>query len=177
MNSMTGYGRAQVDWRDRSITVEVSSVNRRNLEVSVSLPREWQTIERVIGETIRARFSRGKFHVQTQVSWGQGGTSLLDKEAVLRGYREIKAVAEAAGESFSPDGVFWLRLINFSEGNQPEPAWEEAGEAVEGALIEALDALAQMRLDEGSALAADLRQRLQTLPGPTSTSTSMTNAC
>ena len=45
MNSMTGYGRAEASSADYQISIEVSSVNKKSLEVAVSSPKEWQYFE------------------------------------------------------------------------------------------------------------------------------------
>ena len=41
MNSMTGYGRAAASLGEFTLTVQVSSVNRKTLDLTVALPREW----------------------------------------------------------------------------------------------------------------------------------------
>ena len=45
MNSMTGYGRAVLAHEDTTIEIELSSVNKRHLEVSFSAPKEWHKFE------------------------------------------------------------------------------------------------------------------------------------
>ena len=45
MNSMTGYGRAKVELPVHLVSIEISSVNKRNLEVVFAGPKEWQTFE------------------------------------------------------------------------------------------------------------------------------------
>jgi len=161
MKSMTGYGRAQLEKDGRLVAIEVSSVNRRNLEVSSSLPREWQSMERVLSEQIRSRFARGKFHVQVQVRRDGEERSVWDQAMMVQAYRELKGIAESTGEAFVTDGGFWLRLAGFAQENQSEPDWEEAwAGGVQDALNEALEAVEQMRVAEGAALANDVRERL-----------------
>jgi uncharacterized protein YicC (UPF0701 family) len=64
--SMTGFGRSQASLEGLDISVEINSVNRRNLEISISLPREWQALERDIQNLLRESFNRGKLHVTVQ---------------------------------------------------------------------------------------------------------------
>ena len=45
MNSMTGYGMAMFSLDKQTVEIEVSSVNKRHLEVVVSVPKEWQRFE------------------------------------------------------------------------------------------------------------------------------------
>ena len=50
---MTGYGSATTALGPRTLTVQVSSVNRKTLDLSVSLPDEWESLEPAIGATVR----------------------------------------------------------------------------------------------------------------------------
>lgn len=157
---MTGYGRAQVECLGRLVSLEVSSVNRRNLEMTASLPREWQGMERVIGEQVRARFARGKFHVQLQMRQLSGPESEWDVAAIRQRFKELKKIA---GEDLVTDASFWLRLAEHTQDHQNDIDWEEAWNVIAGVVSEALNSLAQMRAAEGQALAVDLRQRLELL--------------
>ncbi|MEO0795918.1 MAG: YicC/YloC family endoribonuclease [Verrucomicrobiota bacterium] len=160
---MTGYGRAQLQFGGRLISLEISSVNRRNLELSSSMPREWQSMERVIAERLSSRFARGKFHLQIQVKSGDSAKADWDVEGVKARYDALVEIAEACGQSLTADGSFWLRLAQDAQDNQDEQDWEDIWEQLEPVLDEALNALSEMRADEGTALAKDLRQRLEIL--------------
>ena len=59
MKSMTGYGRGTATGGGCEVLVELSSVNRKSLDVSVSLPKEWATLERVLTERVRGALARG----------------------------------------------------------------------------------------------------------------------
>ena len=49
MKSMTGYGRATAPLGTSTLTVQVSSVNRKTLDLTVALPEVWETLEPMIG--------------------------------------------------------------------------------------------------------------------------------
>ncbi|WP_309385966.1 YicC/YloC family endoribonuclease [Cerasicoccus frondis] len=158
MNSMTGYGRAQVECLGRLVSLEISSVNRRNLELTSSLPREWQGMERVIAEQVRGRFQRGKFHVQLQLRALSGPEAEWDAGVIQQRFKELQKIA---GQNLTTDASFWLRLAAYTQDNQADIDWEDAWNIIAGTLGEALDSLAQMRATEGQALADDIRQRLE----------------
>ena len=63
MRSMTGYGRAAAAIAGGTLTVQVSSVNRRGLDLSIKLPPEWDALEAEIGEAVRRVAARGKVNV------------------------------------------------------------------------------------------------------------------
>ena len=60
----------------RSVTVELSSVNRKQAEISVNLPRELEMLETRIREAILEKVSRGRITARVTVHAGDGTTEL-----------------------------------------------------------------------------------------------------
>src|SRR5471032_560585 len=99
MKSMTGYGRAASAIAGGSLAVQVSSVNRRSLDLTVKLPGEWESLEAEVGERVRRVASRGKVHVDIEFTdpRGRDGTAwndaavgaVLDRLAELADLRRI----------------------------------------------------------------------------------------
>ena len=75
MKSMTGYGRGECARDGFNVTVELSSVNRKQAEISVNLPRELELLETRIRETILAEVSRGRITARISVHAGSGNAS------------------------------------------------------------------------------------------------------
>jgi len=162
---MTGYGRGSAASATREITVELASVNRRNLEVSASVPRDWPGADRLVTEAAQQRFHRGKIvatvHAQPT---GEAAALPLDEAALAAELGQLREVAGRLGIPFEPGPEFLLKLIERQSASATATAWEDAHrEAFESALNTALDALARMRADEGRALHADLTRRLDQL--------------
>ncbi|MCZ7635185.1 MAG: hypothetical protein M5U12_03485 [Verrucomicrobia bacterium] len=67
MKSMTGYGRGEASRDGFKVTVEVSSVNRKQSEVYLSLPRELEPLEARIRETIHQQVARGRLSAKIQL--------------------------------------------------------------------------------------------------------------
>lgn len=63
MKSMTGFGSATGNIKGSTITIEISSVNHRGLEISIRLPFLWGALENYIREKIRNTVNRGKINV------------------------------------------------------------------------------------------------------------------
>ena len=59
MNSMTGFGRGSAALGAHSVSVQVNSVNRRGLDLSVSLPDAWEQLESSVSEGRTQACSRG----------------------------------------------------------------------------------------------------------------------
>src|SRR3954470_13534427 len=63
MRSMTGYGRGQSINNGSKISVELNSVNRKQSDVVVTLPRELAELEPRVRDVINAQVSRGRLNV------------------------------------------------------------------------------------------------------------------
>ena len=60
MNSMTGYGRGEAARGGAKFTVEISTVNRKQAELSLYLPRELDALESRARDEINSKVSRGR---------------------------------------------------------------------------------------------------------------------
>ena len=72
MKSMTGYGRGDCSQDGFKITVELSSVNRKQTEISVNLPREMEMLEAQIRDLINRHVARGRLTVRVSLHAGAG---------------------------------------------------------------------------------------------------------
>ncbi|MGF1449309.1 MAG: YicC/YloC family endoribonuclease [Opitutales bacterium] len=158
---MTGYGGGSASQPPLAIGVEVSSVNRRNLEVALTVPREWQALEKRVTEQARERFVRGKISVAIRVDRDNDSAGLSWDDAELtRTLERLKQTAHTLGLPFEPDVDALIRLVLSQAGGTDLPELEPFQNIVEQAVDEAFAQLLQMRTNEGAALRADLEQRL-----------------
>src|SRR5947208_16006527 len=63
MRSMTGYGRGEADCDGVKLSVELNTVNRKQSEIVLNLPRDLTELETRIRQAINARISRGRTNV------------------------------------------------------------------------------------------------------------------
>src|SRR2546430_13920304 len=97
MKSMTGYGRGECAQDGFKITVELSSVNRKQSEISVYLPRELEALESRIRDEINRRIARGRLTVKVSMHAANGSYSGRVKlnAALARAYaRELNRLAK-----------------------------------------------------------------------------------
>ena len=102
MNSMTGYGRAATALGEFTLTVQVSSVNRKTLDLTVALPREWEGgLESEVTAEVRRSVVRGKVHVDVELTGRAIGTEAgWSDEGVAQTLDRLKALAERRGIPF-----------------------------------------------------------------------------
>src|ERR1041384_1849544 len=72
MKSMTGYGRGECARDGFKVTVELNSVNRRQTEISVNLPREMEMLEAPIRDLINRHVARGRLTVRVSLHTAAG---------------------------------------------------------------------------------------------------------
>jgi uncharacterized protein (TIGR00255 family) len=163
MNSMTGYGRATANLGNLTLTVQVNSVNRRGLDLSLKLPDEWQGFESAIGEAVRKVAGRGKVHVEVEVAGKSAASTDWDQAAVAATLEQLAQLAQARGIRFEPTGELLWQIASAQRTGTKLPADEATGAILLKTLAEALRGFAAMRAKEGAALLTDFLGRLEKL--------------
>ncbi len=166
IDSMTGFGRGEATVDHASATVELRSVNNRFCEVSVRLPRTLGERESQVQARIKKHFSRGRISVQVQVE-----TSLEDVLPIRVNPEGVHAYVSLLNQLRETAGITapvrLEHLLNYSDifttAEPPEHEAETMWKAVEQALDQGIDELRRMRRQEGSALLADLEQRIDAI--------------
>jgi uncharacterized protein (TIGR00255 family) len=165
MRSMTGYGRAEADHRGTKFSVELNSVNRKQSDIVLNLPRDLAELEPRIRQTINESISRGRTNaVITSHSGANGARNLALDTELARSYHEAM---RALQKELDAPGEITISTILQAPGVMrfPEPAAnaEEAWPAIDRALRAALADLIRMREREGKHLAKDLIHRLKAI--------------
>ncbi len=164
---MTGFGRSSVEVEGAGvrIQVEIHSVNRKTLDIQISAPREWSGHEALFSEWIGGAFQRGRVNVQIKVELAKDSSDSLamNTEAMVLTLNDLKAFAQAQGFDFTPDSSFMLDLARSVKDRSSLPSWKELKESLQEAFNAALADISAMRLQEGAALAEDLRERIAEL--------------
>ena len=161
MNSMTGYGRATAALGSHTLTVQVSSVNRKTLDLTVALPEEWEAMEPMIGERVRQVAVRGKVHVDIELTGVRTGADVAwDEDAASEAVDRLATFAKREGVDFHPTPELLWQIANSQRRGTEKPALDTARPVLEEALGEALRGFAAMRAREGEALLVDFLTRL-----------------
>ncbi len=163
MNSMTGFGKAEIANRSGKYVVEVSSVNNRFLEVSVRMPRYLSTLESKIRDLISALVSRGKVSVYINVEESDlsPGKYQINKAALKAYHRQLKDFQKELGL----DGKIELRdlmlLPDLANPEKESVDEDQVWKTLEGVVSQALKKMLVMRRKEGLEMKKDMQQRLQ----------------
>src|SRR3712207_2367084 len=83
MRSMTGYGRGETDHAGIKFTVELNSVNRKQSDIVINLPREFAELEPRIRQAINERLSRGRTSIVVSTQYIANASRKLALDTAL----------------------------------------------------------------------------------------------
>ncbi len=162
---MTGYGRGEASRNGAKLTVEISTVNRKQAELSLYLPRELDALESRARDEINSRISRGRIVARVGLSAAQGNGSRvkLDADLAKQYAREYRKLAKGLKlrDDLGIDTILRAPgvLQQSDEALDADALWPALRKAARAALGDLL----AMRTREGAHLKKDLQQRIGTM--------------
>jgi len=168
MKSMTGFGRATAALGTYTLTVQVNSVNRKTLDLALSLPSEWEEFETPAGELVRKYAARGKVGVRFDVTGAEGAQAQAvtwDEAVVDATLDHLAAQAARRGMKFEITTDLLWSVASAQRKKTEFPTGETVQATVLATLEEALKAFSAMRAKEGAALLADFTSRVAIING------------
>ncbi|HIT97571.1 MAG TPA: YicC family protein [Candidatus Merdimorpha stercoravium] len=151
---MTGFGRAQVELDDKKLTVEIKSLNGKQMDLSTRIPSLLREKELEVRSYLTGRLMRGKVDLLIYAEAADADNSHDINAATVASYREK---LQAIEPSLSPTDslAIAMRLPDVFRGEREELS-EEAWQTVQGAIRQAADALVAYRESEGAVLHREL---------------------
>jgi len=165
MNSMTGFGKAELATKLGTFTVEVSTVNNRFLEISTKLPRAFAVLDSRMRELVGGFLSRGKVYIyvgfeEKDTAPGRYPINGRAAEAYLRQLEVLRKKLKLPGNIEMRDLLLLPEIASSAAiAIDEELVWS----AMERAARRALKALVAMRQREGRAMAQDMAARLKAM--------------
>jgi uncharacterized protein (TIGR00255 family) len=162
--SMTGYGRAECDLRNRVYAVEIKSLNSKQLDFSVKLPAFLREREMEIRKWLGGELQRGKIEVGIFLETEEGVAGWTINRTVVEEY--IRQLREILGDGLQPDPERLLGMamhlpetVMSEKQKLLEDDWNKVGRSIQAAL----DDLNAFREQEGKALEKDIRLRISNI--------------
>ena len=156
---MTGYGRGTAEKDGLKVNVEISSVNRKQLDIALAMPREWIALENGVRKTLAGGTTRGRVQVRVAGERVSGSDRAVVADTALLADYKAK-LRELLGEEPILTVPDLLRLPGVLDFREAEAAPEQMDDLLDAALAQAMEAWDAMRVAEGSHLRADLESRL-----------------
>ena len=165
MKSMTGFGRGEARQGGTTWVVECSSVNRKQLEVAVSLPRDLSDLEIQVRNQVSALCSRGRVNVQVRSDQAMVEDTMpqLDEAVAAKYVQQLREMAGRLGISPELSLSEIVRLPGVLVSKTAETVAEDIWPVLQTALAAALQQFVAMRSTEGSHLREEMEARLNTI--------------
>lgn len=161
MRSMTGYGKGVCELGDKVVTIEIKSLNSKQLDIYSRIPSIYREKDLDIRNIISQRLQRGKIEVNMVVEITDvNSNGKLNVSVIKEYYRQLKDIGSELGIDYN-DSILQviMRLPDSlkTEKDELNPAdWQK----IENTLLAAIDAVDQFRLQEGKALKDDMLSKV-----------------
>lgn len=161
VRSMTGFGRAEGMVKDRKVTVELRSLNSKQLDLQVKVPGAFKEREQDLRQLLSERIIRGKAEVYISSESTHASKRTSFDPAMVKAYHAELSAIKAEVDPGSPMDVLSMVLrlpdvASTSVERLDEKEWEEMMALV----IAAVDGFDRFRRDEGARLGSELGQRV-----------------
>lgn len=166
IKSMTGFGKGEASFGTKKITVELRSLNSKQLDLNIKLPALYRQSETELRNLVSQRLQRGKVDVFVTVESQQTETSAHINKEVLAAYaaelREAARYAKLndAGVGYDSAALQVLMRLPDVVSVEAEHVTEEESAALLAAATDAVERLDAFRVQEGAVLIADLLRRV-----------------
>jgi uncharacterized protein (TIGR00255 family) len=155
---MTGFGKTIAETPQKKITIEIKSLNSRQLDLNTKLPWLYREKEPEIRNLISQKLDRGKIELSIYFDiLGDEGVPVINKAIVKNYYKQLKEIYyELNLETEEQYISAILRLPEAMKTERPELT-EAEWELVKAKLIESINMVDFYRTDEGKSIEKDIR--------------------
>lgn len=162
IQSMTGYGKAEIQFENKNYVLELRSLNSKGLELNARLPIHVREIEIRLKKSIGEFLKRGKIDMNLNIENISGSTAKTINVAAVNQYIEqLKSIEDG-------DRLELLKIalkLPDTLKTEIEDFDKAEIELIETLLKKAIDAMIGFRSDEGKILETEFNKRLDNLEG------------
>ena len=158
--SMTGYGKSVLQLPTKKITIELKSLNSKNLDLNARMPSVYREKELSIRKKLASKLVRGKIDFSIYVEATAEDSSTQINTPVVKQYMaQLKNVVDADDLELLKMAVRFPDALNTVREEIDEDEWQ----AIETEIDHAIDDLNKHRLNEGKVLEQDFNQRISAI--------------
>ena len=165
IQSMTGYGKAVVAFKEKKIHIEIKSLNSKQLDLNTRIAPLYREKEMEMRQMVAEALIRGKVDMSV---WVEKDMSVdptpINAQLVENYYQQIKAIADKTGIP-TPEDWFYtlLRMPDVMTKTDVEELDDEEWKVVKGGVAEALKNLVDFRTQEGAALQKKFTEKIDNI--------------
>jgi uncharacterized protein (TIGR00255 family) len=159
--SMTGYGKSICQLNEKIITIEIRTLNSKNLDLNLKIPSQFREKENMIRNLLSTSLERGKTEILISIeSSGSQASTSINKNLLVHYYNELKDVAGMVNADMSENIIpALLRLPDVLQTNE-ETVINDEWALIEKSIKESLKQVKEFRISEGRHLHEDVEGRI-----------------
>jgi uncharacterized protein (TIGR00255 family) len=163
IHSMTGYGKSVLHLSDKKVTIEIKSLNSKNLDLNVRIPSYYRVKELAVRKELASRLVRGKVDFSIYIEMTADETSTTVNKGVVSEYmQQLRNVVQTG----SSNDVELLKMavrmpdaLKTEREELDEDEWAQISANIQNAIKDII----QYRIDEAASLEKDFKLRIENI--------------
>ncbi len=160
IQSMTGYGKSVLQLPTKKISIEIKSLNSKNLDLNTRMPSLYREKELDIRKLIASKLERGKidFSLFMEIT-GEETSSQINKSVVRQYIKQLREVVDGDETELLKMAIRLPDAVTTERDEIDENEWAQIAKEIDNCLEE----IHKYRLDEGKILESEFEDRAQNI--------------
>jgi|TARA_B110000093_G_scaffold70158_1_gene76118 uncharacterized protein (TIGR00255 family) len=163
IQSMTGYGKSVLHLSDKKVTIEVKSLNSKNLDLNVRMPSYYREKELAVRKELATKLVRGKVDFSIYIEMTADETSTTVNKGVVSEYMQQLRNVVQTGSSNDVELLKMAVKMPDALKTEREELNEDEWAQINTNIQEAIKDIIQYRIDEAASLEDDFKLRIKNI--------------
>jgi uncharacterized protein (TIGR00255 family) len=160
IQSMTGFGKSTLQLPAKKVSIEIKSLNSKNLDVNTRIPSLYREKENDLRRLMSSELERGKIDLSIYMEVSAEEVSGKINQALVQSYiRQLKNIHDNKDEDYLAIAMRLPDVLKSEREELDDKEWDLIWESVQ----DSISNLKQFRLEEGKFLAKDLLFRIESI--------------
>jgi len=160
IQSMTGYGKSVIQLPTKKISIEIKSLNSKNLDLNARMPSLYREKELSIRKLIASKLVRGKvdFSLYMEIT-GEETSTQINKTVVHQYIKQLKEVVDGDDTELLKMAIRLPDAVTTERDEINEDEWKQIAQTIDSSI----EKIQQYRIDEGKSLETDFNNRVKNI--------------
>ena len=163
IHSMTGYGKSVLHLSDKKVTIEIKSLNSKNLDLNVRIPSYYRVKELAVRKELASKLVRGKVDFSIYIEMTADETSTTVNKGVISEYMQQLRNVVQTGSSNDVELLKMAVRMPDALKTEREELDEDEWAQISVNIQKAIKDIIQYRIDEAASLEKDFKLRIENI--------------
>ena len=163
IHSMTGYGKSVLHLSDKKVTIEIKSLNSKNLDLNVRIPSYYRVKELTVRKELASKLVRGKVDFSIYIEMTADETSTTVNKGVVSEYMQQLRNVVQTGSSNDVELLKMAVRMPDALKTEREELDEDEWAQISANIQKAIKDIIQYRIDEAASLEKDFKLRIENI--------------